>query len=549
MGLASKKLNTNHNLPRKLKLAALDCIRILGLNRVLVTQAQLDPYHANTIGVNRRIPFVVVPNNQKDVVAIVKIANKHRISLYPISTGHNWGYGAANPVKDHCVIVDLSQMNAIREFDPDSGLATVEPGVTQGQITQYLNDHQLPYLAPVHGGGPTCSLVGNALERGYGITPTADHFMAVTALEAVLPDGSIYRSAHEEMGAHDVAKRFKWGIGPYLDGLFGQSNIGIVTQMTIALASRPKHLEAFAFRLKKEEILEEAVRAVRDILNESGMNLSGINLLNIDRMLAMVEPFPENTATKNGVLSEKRKLELSQYHHITPWTGIGAIYGPNRKVIKGIKSQINKRLKPLRARVIFFNTSLINQASKWTCLLPGRFKGELRQFCKMTLETLNIFDGRPSAVALPLSYWISGKQSAPNHPMNPAQDGCGVTWYSPLIPTDPQKVRSFVEMIKKVCKKFEMNPLITLTSVSPHCFDSTIPLLFDRKDPSQVKRAQRCYTALFKEGKKLGFVPYRVGVNHMSLVVNRKKPFWNVVSKIKKAIDPNNIISPGRYGP
>ena len=35
---------------------------------------------------------------------------------------------------------------------------------------------------PVTGAGPNCSLLANALERGYGITPPTDHFGAVTRL-------------------------------------------------------------------------------------------------------------------------------------------------------------------------------------------------------------------------------------------------------------------------------------------------------------------------------------------------------------------------------
>jgi hypothetical protein len=50
----------------------------------------------------------------------------------------------------------------------------------------------LPFLVPVTGAGPNCSLLGNALERGDGVVPHADHFGAVTALAAVLPDGEMY---------------------------------------------------------------------------------------------------------------------------------------------------------------------------------------------------------------------------------------------------------------------------------------------------------------------------------------------------------------------
>src|SRR5262249_43277345 len=155
---------------------------------------------------------------------------------------------SALPVRDDCMILDLSALTRIRRFEAESGVVTVEPGVTQGMLADFLTRGGHPFLVPVTGAGPNCSLVGNALERGYGITPYTDHFGAVLALEAVLPDGSLYRSPLSELVADD-APAFKWGIGPYLDGLFTQGGCGVVTSVTIALARVPPHTKAILFSL------------------------------------------------------------------------------------------------------------------------------------------------------------------------------------------------------------------------------------------------------------------------------------------------------------
>jgi FAD/FMN-containing dehydrogenase len=213
----------------------------LGEDAVLDACAAQRCYGSCTIGVDRLIPAALRLRSVEDIVTTVAIAADFGTPLYPISTGNNWGYGSALPPRDGCVIVDLSRLDRIVDFDPAVGLVTVEPGVTQRKLREYLDDRNLPFLVPVTGAGPDCSLVGNALERGYGITPHADHFGAVTALEAVLPDGRLYRSALSELGGETVDRAYKWGIGPYLDGLFAQSGWGIVTRMTIALASRFVH--------------------------------------------------------------------------------------------------------------------------------------------------------------------------------------------------------------------------------------------------------------------------------------------------------------------
>src|SRR5262249_56987597 len=116
------------------------------------------------------------------------------------------------------------------------------------------------------GAGPDCSIVGNALERGYGITPLTDHFGAVLSLEAVLPDGRLYRSSLAALGAEAADRVFKWGVGPYLDGLFAQSGFGIVTSMTIALARRPQAIRAVTVGLRSDDELPKAIGASRGVL-------------------------------------------------------------------------------------------------------------------------------------------------------------------------------------------------------------------------------------------------------------------------------------------
>jgi len=197
--------------------AIAEWVTILGESGVVASGA--DDFGASTIGTMRSIPAVLCPENQEQVAAVLQVAQRWHVGVYPVSTGNNWGYGSANPVEDGCVILDLSRLDRISDFDPELGVVTVEPGVTQGALRDFLDSHEGDYLVPVTGAGPNCSILGNALERGYGITPITDHFAAVTKLEAILPDGTLYRTPLSELGGEEVDGLFKWGLGPYLDGL------------------------------------------------------------------------------------------------------------------------------------------------------------------------------------------------------------------------------------------------------------------------------------------------------------------------------------------
>jgi 4-cresol dehydrogenase (hydroxylating) flavoprotein subunit len=520
----------------------------IGEPAVLDAASAQQCYGVCTTGIERVIAAALRPASLDDVRAIVEIAGDRAVPLYPISTGNNWGYGTANPARDGCVVVDLSGLGRIVEIDPDLGVVTVEPGVTQQKLSDYLDENNLPFLVPVTGAGPHCSLVGNALERGYGITPYADHFAAVTALEAVLADGRVYRSALSELGGKQADRAYKWGIGPYLDGLFAQSGFAIVTQMTIALAPRPQRIHAFLFAVDRDADLEAAVAAVRRALRRLGGVSGSINLMNARRVLAMTAPYPGDRVGAAGVLPASVVAELAAQNRVAAWTGFGALYG-DKGVVKAARHAIRKILGPAVKRLRFITPEAAAAIERWCDRFPGVRGGRLARRARTLSAALQLVAGRPSEVALPLAYWRGGVIPRQGEPLNPAADGCGLIWYSPLVPMLPVRVRRYVQMVDDTCAGYGIEPLITLTSLSDRCFDSSVPLLFDRRDAAATRRAQACYMALLEAGKEEGFLPYRIGVQAMDWLVRRGLPCWDMAAALKSAIDPRGIISPGRYGP
>jgi 4-cresol dehydrogenase (hydroxylating) flavoprotein subunit len=520
----------------------------IGQPAVLDGAAAQQRYGVSTIGVERGIPAALLPRNVDEIVAIVGVARRHGIPLYPISTGHNWGYGSALPVTNGCVVLDLSGLDRIVDMDAELGLVTVEPGVTQQRLHDYLERNALPFLVPVTGAGPDCSLVGNALERGYGITPHADHFAAVTAIEAVLPNGRVYRSALSERGGAAVDRAFKWGVGPYLDGLFAQGNFAIVTRMTIALAARPERTEAFFFGIGQDDGLVPAVAAVRRILRSLGGVVGSVNLMNTRRMLAMIEPYPQAEIGASGILPTEFVAKRAETYRISAWTGLGALYG-EAEIVAVARRAVRRILKPAASRLNFFGPARAASLNRVLHHIPLLRRGRLARKARALDGAMQLIAGKPSRVALPLAYWRSATPPRADAALDPARDGCGLIWYPPLVPMIPDRVRHYVDMVGAICAGHGVEPLITLTSLSDRCFDSSVPLLFDRRDANQTANAQSCYRALLDAGRNEGFLPYRLGIGSMPWLTGAEAPCWEMVAAIKAALDPHGIIAPGRYAP
>jgi len=187
----------------------------------------------------RTASAAVAPAEVEQVQEVLRIANRFRIPIYPISTGRNLAFGGSAPVLSGSVVLDLKQMNRVLEVDEQNAYALVEPGVSYFNLYRHIQERGLRLMidVPTPGSG---SVVGNALDHGVGLTPMRDHFAAQCGMEVVLADGTLLRTGMGSMPGARTWQQFKYGIGPYIDGLFSQSNLGVVTKMGIWLMPEPE---------------------------------------------------------------------------------------------------------------------------------------------------------------------------------------------------------------------------------------------------------------------------------------------------------------------
>jgi 4-cresol dehydrogenase (hydroxylating) len=532
--------------PVDIQEAISDWRALLGSRQVIEGDEVQLAYGNDTGDARRQIPAALRIVDRETLPDVLRIAHRHGVPVYPISTGKNWGYGTALPAIDGCVIIDLIALDKILHFDSEFGVITLEPGVTQGMLADFLEAGGYPFLVPVTGAGPTCSLLGNALERGYGVTPYTDHFNAVTDIEAVLADGSVYKSLLREVGGDELARLFKWGIGPYANGLFTQSGFGIVTRMSIMLARRPECVKVCLFSLKDDALLEPAVLRIRSIMGKLTGTVGAINLMNQHRVLSMTAPYPLGGLGPDGLISADAIASLGNQYQIYPWTGFGTLYG-TRRMVAAAQKEIKATLGDIATRMMFLTPGRAHQLAGLAKFLPGQFGKGLQGMTETLAKSLELVAGRPNETALPLAYWRAANQQM--GPMkNPAIDGCGLLWYAPLVPMRPADVRSYVNMIKQVVSRHGIEPLITFTSLSDKLFDSTVPLVFEKDRLERATSAKRCYAELLETGRTRGWFPYRLGIDAMSALASRTGDETDeFFRRLRSGIDPRGLISPGRY--
>jgi 4-cresol dehydrogenase (hydroxylating) len=181
-----------------------------------------------------QVPGLVVPENVQELRDVLSLAREYQMQVYPYSRGLNWGLGSRLPASEDCILVSLEKLNNIREVNEQYHYAIIEPGVTQQQLAAYLKAQGYALQLNVTGSSPHSSVLGNILEKGTGFR---NHRVEdVRGMEVLLGNEELLHTGFwHDKPAETTIHHFKYGVGPYLDGLFMQSNLGIVTAAVVNL--------------------------------------------------------------------------------------------------------------------------------------------------------------------------------------------------------------------------------------------------------------------------------------------------------------------------
>ncbi|MFT5130400.1 MAG: 4-cresol dehydrogenase (hydroxylating), partial [Rhodothermales bacterium] len=506
----------------------------------------LSAYQANVGASTREISMVLRPENSEQVRRIVAIANERRVPLYPISRGCNWGLGSRLPVRDGCAVVDLSRMNKIISVDAKHAYAVIEPGVTQGQLYDHLVAEEIPLMLNVTGAGRQASLVGNALERGIGyFSSRAD---SLSGMEVVLGNGDVIRTGFGHFESAHTTHLYRHGIGPSLDGIFGQSNFGIVTQAGIELLPKPAHQMACIAGLADSACLGRLVDALGD-LRRQGLITSVVHIGNRARTHVTLTPLVmdylrERGETGDASLAEAAK-DIMYRENFGSWSAVIGMHGTRGQLAESQK-WIRRKLRGI-ARADFItdaNLAMVTKVSKAMSFLPV-FRRKLAVLHAVT-PLHNLTSGIPTDAPLK-SVYFGANEAVPDDPAaNPDASDAGLIFVAPFIPLCGRTAVNVVALTERIFNAHRFTPYITLNIIDAKSAEAVINVAFRRSDTARVEAARQCVAELETALIKQGYPPYRVGPDSMPRVVSDNS-FWRTVGKLKSALDPNGIIAPGRY--
>ena len=490
-------------------------------------------------GMVRNVPYIIYPKNKAEIQLILKYANQYLVQIYPISCGKNWGFGSSLPSENDTIVVNLKDFNTIVDIDLENGYATVTPGVTQELLAHALKD--TAYFIDVTGSSADSSLIGNALERG--IAYNSLRVENISELEILLPNGKFINTGFSSLKNTNTSN-YPWGIGPSLDGLFFQSNFGIVTQAKIKLMKRTINAKAFCVTLKNERDLFLFISSLKPLLENNLINCIP-HIFNKERFYPGMAPLLWKYF--QNIHQEKNRdeiLHILKKQFDGEWFVAGNLRGFTEQINLGVKHL--KKITPSSSKLQFIGAkekTLIKIIKK----LP--FFNELKAFIYATDELGDLTCGNPTNLTLPSINWaIPGNEKSL---FDLDIDGCGdggFLYFTPMSNYTQYDIALLLKTTMQIASKFYLVPAITLNAITPDIMEGVISVAFNKHNAFEVENAHKCIKEMNKTMIDLNLLPYRTNIDMMDLITF-KKDYASTLIKLKQIFDPNHILSNGRYIP
>jgi 4-cresol dehydrogenase (hydroxylating) len=459
-----------------------------------VTNKQVDLYSYSydmTENESHMPDFVVIPETVDQLVKLCKMCGEYHVPIVPYTTGNNVG-GLTIPDYGGIIVDFGKKMNKVLHVNENMMYALLEPGVTFGQLKNYLDEHhpRLRYSYP--NAPPYAGVVGNALLSGMTNLGAKIGSMAesINGLEVILADGTVARIGSCFYGKDEANSDSWWCRYPMPDllGLFvnWQGMTGLVTKCAVQLwpkepIEKPK-LALFFGLTDIAPFLREIGRA--DIIND----IAAFSVEVAKMEVGIPEPVrypgePSYTAVMPISAKTEKQMEAKL------------------EILQNIVDDLNK--KGTNIHLIDYN-----------------------EFSKLfNLKARNIYD-LPSQILSLHEY-------------------SGLTWFGAYAPS--HQFEELIERTDTLYHKHGVPPFNYIKIMKGGHYGIFRPIFRFKKFTDQ-ERMMKLVEEIADVCIELGCIPYKTPSWLTAKLREKINPGWlKLFEKIKSCMDPQNIFNPGRW--
>jgi FAD/FMN-containing dehydrogenase len=429
---------------------------------------------------------VVRPADTKQVSDVVKLANAEKIAIVPM--GGNTGLAGGTHAQG-ALVLSLERLNTIREVRTSSRIAVVEAGVVLDSLHRAVDENDL--IFPITFGARGSAMLGGMLSTNAGgsnVLRYGNTRDLCLGLEVVLPSGEIMdlmSELHKDNSGYDLRHLM---IG-------AEGTLGIITAAVLKLQPKPN---AYATAMVATRSLEEALLLLNSVQMATGGAVQAFEYMPEKYLKKYFEVFPKARQPFAKIYEHNIMVELG--------TTVKELYEPS---VEG-KIQLIHRLE-----------SILEQEFETGRVLEAVVAQNLAQRNEM-------WERREAAAEITISQ-------------------------KPLINNDValplDKVSEFFETIGDRLEA--LDPGIEPVCVA-HLGDGNVHYVVWPKSQNPAVHDEIVETVeeiVLSLGGSFS-AEHGIGIAKLPSMERRKNPVaMAVMRQIKVALDPNNLMNPGKVIP
>jgi glycolate oxidase len=459
-----------------------------------------------------RWPDIVVrPGSTDEVSQVLRIANRNKTPVVPRGGGCDLS-GGSKPIEAGGIVIDLTRMNKIIRIDEQALTVTAQAGITWAQLNSVLLEkgYYTGNLGP--GSGMSATIGGGLCHHSVGGGGGAKYGTCtqhVVALQVVLPQGNTVQTGSNS--SVYVKEPFcRYGLGPDLCAMFlgDQGILGVKTEATLEIFPKPPYHAAKTFTLKE----------------------------------------PSDTKAAKIWLNWRKRGELGIYD--SQYWPLLSVMGLTGTLVPQVNFPIMKSWKGLNKAILFYT-------------MEAETQEELDSKQKIVDKIVAEGGGEALGDTVEKGNWAKWHYEENGHWQNfhslwgcigPGSIPCSTEHHIPIhrLPEINKKLGEWE--VKNMAKLTKAGPAISALGMALLCGHTTVEmdpgLAGWQDDESKRELNYELWVDQIKMLVKEGVVPYMMGdaVSRATVAAGAYPgPYYDLLRSIKNTLDPNRILSPGKF--